>query len=89
MKIENFPAEWDFFLSEIGVKENIKLPWANKAQDDYYDEQQYLQKLTKSERVKLYDLPITFAKVWTSISFICWEKSPFHENIGNEFSLLI
>ena len=55
MKLENFPAEWEFFLSDIGVKENVKLPWANKAQDDNYDEQQYLQKLTKNERIKLYE----------------------------------
>ena len=55
MKIENFPAEWDLFLSDIGVKENIKLPWANKVRDEHYDVQQYLQKLTKNERVKLYE----------------------------------
>ena len=55
MKLERFPEEWDLFLSEIGIKENIKLPQANKAKDDHYNEQQYLQKLTRNERVQLYD----------------------------------
>ena len=53
LKIENFPQEWDSFLSEIGIKE-IKLPWANKATNEKYSVDLYFKQLTEDERIMLY-----------------------------------
>ena len=50
--LENFPFEWEMFLSDNKIKEKIKLPWNNKSQDKR--SQKYIPQLTKKEKEHLY-----------------------------------
>ena len=52
LRIENFPQEWDIFIKEVGIRENIKLPWANKSKES--SSRKYIQQLTKHEQNKLF-----------------------------------
>ena len=40
------------FISDIKLKEKIKLPWNNKSVDESYEE--YIDQLTEDEQAKLY-----------------------------------
>ena len=52
LKIENFPQEWDIFIKEVGIRENITLPWANKSKES--SSRKYIQQLTKHEQNQLF-----------------------------------
>ena len=40
------------FLSDIKIRENIKLPWNNKSKDESY--QKYIEQLTEEEQTQLF-----------------------------------
>ena len=48
LHFENLTSEWEMFLSDIKIKENITLPWNNKSTDDSY--QKYIEQLTEEEK---------------------------------------
>ena len=52
MHVENLSSEWEMFLSDTKIKENIKLPWNNKSKDESY--QEYIEQLTDVEQEQLF-----------------------------------
>ena len=52
LHVENLSSEWEMFLSDIKIKENITLPWNNKSTDDSY--QKYIEQLREEEQEQLF-----------------------------------
>ena len=52
LHVENLSSEWEMFLSDTKIRENIKLPWNNKSKDESY--QKYIKQLSEDEQEQLY-----------------------------------
>ena len=53
LHVEDLSSDWEMFLNDTKINENLKLPWNNKSKDESY--QKYIEQLTKEEQEQLFN----------------------------------